>query len=117
VKYFEVVLRVSGHNPIVLKPGKLLRAEITTARYNSVVVVPRVAIVEESLKQYIWIDGPGGPTKTRIEIGSGDTARAVIKSGADEGDEVLLNPPKSSDSAKQTRQKSASNISPAELGR
>ncbi len=121
VKYFEVVLRVSGYDPAVLKPGKLLRAEITTASYDNVVVVPRVAIVEESLKHYIWIDGPGAPAKRGIEIGSGDTARVVIRAGADEGDAVLLNPPRSSDSAKEQGQKNAqkntSTNNPAELGR
>ncbi len=101
VKYFEVMLKVDGRGGEILKPGKLVRAEITTASYDAALVVPRVAVVEESSKNYVWTLRAGTPEKRSVEIGSGDTARVVIKSGVSEGESVLLNPPKQSDAAKQ----------------
>jgi HlyD family secretion protein len=103
VKYFEVVLKIAGRGGDVLKPGKLVRAEITTASYDEAIVVPRVAIVEEALKRYVWALRSGTPEKRAVEIGSGDEARAVIKSGVYEGEAVLLTPPKQSDSANEGR--------------
>jgi HlyD family secretion protein len=100
VKYFEAVLKVEGRGGDILKPGKLVRAEITTASYDAALVVPRVAVVEESLKNYVWTLRAGTPEKRSVEIGSGDTARVVIKSGVGEGEAVLLNPPEQSDAAK-----------------
>jgi RND family efflux transporter MFP subunit len=99
VKYFEVLLKVEGRGGEILKPGKLARAEITTASYDSALAVPRVAVVEEALKHYVWTAQSGAPEKRYVEIGSGDTARIVIKSGVSEGETVLLNPPKQSDAA------------------
>jgi len=101
VKYFEAVLKVEGRGGEILKPGKLVRAEITIAGYEAALVVPRVAVIEESLKNYIWTLRAGAPEKRPVEIGSGDTARVVIKSGVNEGDAILLNPPRQSDTAKQ----------------
>lgn len=94
VKYFEVVLKVDGRGGEILKPGKLVRAEITTASYDQALVIPRVAVVEEALKHYVWTLRGGAPEKRAVEIGSGDTARVVIKAGVSEGEAVLLNPPK-----------------------
>jgi predicted methyltransferase len=52
------------------------------------------------LKHYVWALQSGAPEKVAVEIGSGDTARVVIRSGVKEGDAVLLNPPKQSEAAK-----------------
>lgn len=100
VKYFEVVLKVVGRGSEILKPGKLIRAEITTASYDETLVVPRVAVAEEALKHYVWMLRSGTPEKRAVEIGSGDTARVIIKSGVSEGEAVLLNPPQQGDAAK-----------------
>jgi multidrug efflux pump subunit AcrA (membrane-fusion protein) len=101
VKYFEVVLKIAGRGGEILKPGKLARAEITTASYDEALVVPRVAVVEEALKHYVWVQRGGAPEKRAVEIGSGDTARVVIKVGVNEGEAVLLNPPRQGDAAKE----------------
>ncbi len=99
VKYFEVILKVVGRGGEVLKPGKLVRAEITTAHYDEAFVVPRVALVEESLKFFVWVDRSGSPERREVEIGSGDTARVVIRSGLSQGESILLNPPRQRDTA------------------
>jgi len=101
VKYFEVSLKISAPGGEVLKPGKLVRAEITTANYDEAFVVPRVSLVEESLKFFVWVDHSGTPEKREVEIGSGDTARVVVKSGLNQGESILLNPPRQNGPAKE----------------
>jgi len=101
VKYFEVSLKVSEPGGDILKPGKLVRAEITTAKYDEALVVPRVSLVEESLKYFVWVNNSGTPEKREVEIGSGDTARVVVKSGLNQGESILLNPPRQSDPARE----------------
>jgi HlyD family secretion protein len=103
VKYFEVILKVDGSGGEILKPGKIVHAKITTSSYDEAIAVPRVALVEESLKHYVWAlpsGGGGEPQKREVEIGTGDSARVVIKSGLREGDSILLNPPQPADDAK-----------------
>jgi len=99
VKYFEAVLKVEGRGGEILKPGKLVRVEITTASYDEAFVVPRVAVVDEALKHYVWTVWSGAPEKRAVEIGSGDMARVVIKSGVSEGEAILLNPLKPTEAA------------------
>lgn len=94
VKYVEVILKVEGSDSDILKPGKLLHAEIIIAYYPEAIVIPRVAVIEEALKSYIWIESSDGPQKREIETGTGDAARVVVLSGILEGESVLLNPPK-----------------------
>lgn len=115
VKYFEVALNIAGRGGEILKPGKLVRAEITTASYDQALVVPRVVVTEESLKHYVWTLRNGAPEKRAVEIGSGDTARVVIKSGVSEGETVLLNPPKQGDAAREPT--SSAKSSPSGVGK
>jgi HlyD family secretion protein len=94
VKYFEVVLKLDARGSSVLRPGKLVRASITVAELESALTVPRSAVVEENRKFFVWVQHPVAPEKRDVEIGSGDTARVVIRSGVQDGERVLLNPPR-----------------------
>jgi multidrug efflux pump subunit AcrA (membrane-fusion protein) len=112
VKYFEIILKVEGKSGEVLKPGKLVHASIITAEHADAVVIPKVALVEESLRFYAWVQSPGGPERSEVEVESGDAARVVVRSGISEGDQVLLNPPKQSDVAGQKNKASSSSRGP-----
>lgn len=100
VKYFEVLLKVQGQGGEILKPGKLVRTDIRTAHFPDALVVPRGALTEEARKFYVWVQRPNAPEKREVEIGSGDSARVVVRSGVREGESVLLNPPKSADASR-----------------
>ncbi len=93
VKYFEVLLKMEARGSEILRPGKLVHASLTVAELDSAVTVPRSAVVEENRKFYIWVYHPAGPEKRDVEIGSGDTSRVVLRSGVQDGERVLLNPP------------------------
>jgi multidrug efflux pump subunit AcrA (membrane-fusion protein) len=96
VKYFETILKVNGEVGDVLKPGKLVRADITVGEHADVLTAPRVAVVDEGQRQFVWVQGPAGPTRREVRIAGGDMARVVVTSGVAEGETVLLVPPPSS---------------------
>lgn len=119
VKYFEVILKVDGQGGEILKPGKIAHAEITTSSYHEAFTVPRVAVVTETLKHYVWaLPASGGaPEKRQVELESGDTARVVIKSGVGEGESILLNPPRPTDDANPGAQPNPAAVSNAGVAR
>jgi multidrug efflux pump subunit AcrA (membrane-fusion protein) len=88
VKYFEVTLSLTGSSHDVLRPGKLVRAEITIAEYDRILTVPRFAIVQEGAHTFVFI----GKEKRPVQLDTGDRATAVIRSGLRSGESVVLNP-------------------------
>jgi HlyD family secretion protein len=94
VKYFEVLLKIEAKADEVLRPGKLVHARIAVARLTDALVVPRSALSEENRKFFVWVDHPQAPERREVEIGSGDSARISLLSGARDGESILLNPPK-----------------------
>ncbi len=94
VKYFEVLLKMEVRGGEILRPGKLVRTSITVAELDSALTVPRSTLVEDNRKFYVWAYHPTGPEKRPVEIGSGDTSRVVVRSGIQDGEQLLLNPPK-----------------------
>ncbi len=94
VKYFEVLLKMEARGGEILRPGKLVRASITVAELDSALAVPRSAVVEENRKFCVWVYHPAGPEKRDVAIGSGDTSRVVLRSGVQDGERLLLNPPR-----------------------
>ncbi len=102
VKYFEVLLKIDAKDSQVLRPGKMVRAQITVAELKDALVVPRGALSEENRKFFVWVDRPGAPEKRAVEIGPGDGARIALLSGVREGESVFLNPPKAEIQKKDT---------------
>jgi HlyD family secretion protein len=96
VKYFEAVLSIAAAAGEALKPGKLVRADITVADHASAITVPRVAVVDEGHKHFVWVQGSTGAERREVQMATGDTARVVLTTGIGEGEAVLLVPPRSS---------------------
>lgn len=88
VKYFEVILALTGNNSDVLRPGKLIRAEITIAEYERALTVPRFAVLQEGTQTFVFV----GKEKRSVQLETGDRATAVIRSGVRAGESVVLNP-------------------------
>ncbi|MEW6737056.1 MAG: biotin/lipoyl-binding protein [Acidobacteriota bacterium] len=103
VKYLEVILKISVTNEEILKPGKSVHADIITTQYQEALVVPRVAIIEEALKYYVWVKGVNTLEKREVKLGVGDSARVAVVSGLQEGESILLNPPSSNTLNKKKR--------------
>jgi multidrug efflux pump subunit AcrA (membrane-fusion protein) len=96
VKYFEVVLRVDGDAPGILKAGKLVHVEITTASHRNAITVPRIAVLEGAGTHAVWVVGPEGLERRAVQVAPGDHVRLLITSGLDAGAVIRLDPPRDS---------------------
>lgn len=92
VKYFETVLRIDDVDAEVLAPGKLMRAEITTAAHPRAITVPRIAVVEDDGAHCVWVEGDTGVVRREVQVGVGDATHLVVTAGLAAGDVVRLDP-------------------------
>lgn len=80
-----------------LRPGMSAEVEITVAEHENVLLIPVAAIVEHDDGAFCWVQPTGGlandqPTRKQIEIGDSNEIFAIVRSGLEEGELVLLNP-------------------------
>jgi HlyD family secretion protein len=77
-----------------LRPNMSVTAEITTQERTNVLVVPESAVIyDDHGVPFVEIHDPGtqtGRRKVPIQIGVNDGIRAEVKSGLQEGQEILL---------------------------
>jgi membrane fusion protein (multidrug efflux system) len=91
-----VVLRVDGDAPGILKAGKLVHVEITTASHRNAITVPRIAVLEGAGTHAVWVVGPEGLERRAVQVAPGDHVRLLITSGLDAGAVIRLDPPRDS---------------------
>jgi HlyD family secretion protein len=75
-----------------LKPGMNAKVEVTITRHLDVLTIPVTAVVETETGQLCWVRTDDGVERRSLELGDGNTMSIVVKSGLQEGDEVVLNP-------------------------
>jgi len=75
-----------------LKPGMNAKVEVTITRHLDVLTIPVTAVVETETGQLCWVRTNDGVERRSLELGDGNTMSIVVKSGLEEGDEVVLNP-------------------------
>ena len=92
-KSFKVEVTLDG--PVTgLRPGVTAKAEIRVENLTGVLHVPLHAIVPEDGKHLAFVvKGDGYETRT-VEIGKHDSLRVEVRSGLDEGEEVVLYDPR-----------------------
>ena len=77
-----------------LKPGMSAEVEIIIAQHTDVLTIPVAAIVEqEESPPHCWVKTHNGIKKRELELGDSNNIHTIVKTGLQEGDEVLLNPP------------------------
>ncbi len=81
------------HGSRRLHSGMNCRVEIDVASYDNVVSVPIQAVISSNGKHYVYRERDGVVARQRVELGPGNTARVIIRSGVRLGDNVQLNPP------------------------
>jgi multidrug efflux pump subunit AcrA (membrane-fusion protein) len=94
VKYVEAVLRVEATAPEILKAGKSVHVDITTATHANVVTVPRIAVVETGGTHAVWVVNGGALDRREVEVAPGDHAHLIVTAGLAAGDVVTLDPPR-----------------------
>jgi HlyD family secretion protein len=102
IKGFEVVGELEGakHG---LKPGVSVSMGVPLGRAEDAISVPITAVFGEDGEKVVYLNAEGAPERRVVEIGLSDSARAEIRSGLEEGDEVLLARPENPSAKKSGR--------------
>jgi multidrug resistance efflux pump len=88
VKYDSVVRLPSVPG---LKPGMSAEVEIIIDQYEDVLVIPVTAVVETAQGAFCWVVTAEGTERRSLELGDSDNDFAVIQTGLQEADVVVLN--------------------------
>lgn len=89
IKGFQVQAAISNADGR-LKPGMSVSMEVPIDRADNVVTVPVSAIFKEDDGKVIYVRKGGQIEKRHVAVGLSDLSRAEIKSGIEEGEEILL---------------------------
>lgn len=91
LKVYKTEILITDPMPDV-KPGVSARAEIVITNLQNVISVPVQAVTSRRGKPVVYLAG-NQPQMTPVDIGMFNTKFIEIKSGLEEGDQVLLSPP------------------------
>ena len=92
VRYDTMVAVPPAEN---LKPGMSAEVEIVIAQHADVLTIPVAAIVEQKdSPPHCWVKTLEGIEKRELTLGDSNNVHTIVENGLQEGDEVLLNPPK-----------------------
>lgn len=89
IKGFEVQAQIE-ENQTILKPGMSVSMDVPIGRADKVVTVPVSAVFKEKDERVVYVRKGGEVQRRVVAVGLTDLSRAEIKSGLDEGEEILL---------------------------
>jgi RND family efflux transporter MFP subunit len=93
VKVFDVAVEPIEQDSR-LRPGLSAAVEILVSRHEDALYVPLASVFLDELdRTMVYVRGRGGPSPRPVEIAASNDRVAVIASGVEEGDEVLLGLP------------------------
>jgi multidrug efflux pump subunit AcrA (membrane-fusion protein) len=95
-KVFEVKIEVI-ESDTTLRPGMTTSNAIETMALKDVLSVPLEAITSDDNVPYVFKRNGSGVVKQEVETGEMNDSHVVIKRGLEEGDVVLLVPPRDAD--------------------
>ena len=94
VKYFQTIVSLDKNDAELMKPGVKLKAEISATSMQSVVVVPRSAVVKKEADYVVYVvKGAGQFEAVKVKLGQGDLIQVVVTEGLQAGQVLALNPP------------------------
>jgi macrolide-specific efflux system membrane fusion protein len=73
-----------------LKPGMSVSMEVPLGHADQVVTVPVAAIFKEKDQNVVYVRKGAAVQRRVVAVGLTDMSRAEIKSGVEEGEEILL---------------------------
>jgi HlyD family secretion protein len=93
VKIFDVTIKVTDQDER-LKPGLTTTVEILVNENPDVLHVPLAAVfLDEHEQAVVYVNEGGRPAKRPVELGGSTDRLAIVKSGVEEGEELLLGLP------------------------
>ena len=94
VKYFQTTVALDNTDQELMKPGVKLKAKIRAGEMDSVIAVPRSALVKKEAGFVAFVQsGPGRFEPVAVGLGQGDMAQVVVTDGLKPGQVIALNPP------------------------
>jgi len=87
---FETIVALDSEKE--LKPGMSAEVEVVLARYESVLTIPVVAVVEMEQEYFCWVKTSDGPQRRVVQLGDSNDQFILVEAGLKQGDEVVLNP-------------------------
>jgi multidrug efflux pump subunit AcrA (membrane-fusion protein) len=95
LKVFDVTIRVKGEDER-LKPGLSTTVELLVSDHPGALWVPLAAVFVDDLDRTVVYRRDGRAVEQRVvELGGSTDRVAIVSSGLEEGDEILLAPPES----------------------
>lgn len=94
VKYFQTIVALDKNDVTLMKPGVKLKADISAISLQSVIVVPRSAVVKKDSDYFVYVvKGAGQFEQVKVKLGQGDMIQVVVTEGLQAGQVLALNPP------------------------
>jgi HlyD family secretion protein len=90
----EIPIRIKiGKSDPRLIPDLTGSAEVVMSSEQNTVVAPRAAVFEESGGSFVFIQGPEGWLKKKVDLGLSSFTSVAVRSGLEKGDVVALQRP------------------------
>jgi HlyD family secretion protein len=93
VQYYEGIVKLD-HVPQGLRPGMTAQVEIALPRLEHVLTVPPEAVRFENGHDVCFVIHEEGLERRDVKLGQVTTSMAQVTEGLEEGEQVVLNPPK-----------------------
>jgi HlyD family secretion protein len=93
VQYFGVTVTLDKTDPIVMKPGARVRAELEIESRNNVFSIPRQAIFEKEGKKLVYRKRGDRFESVPVEIATSSPGRVVVTKGLAKGDALAMRDP------------------------
>jgi multidrug efflux pump subunit AcrA (membrane-fusion protein) len=87
-----IKLKIDKMDPRVI-PDLTGSAEIVLNSERNTMLIPRSAVFAENNESYVFVQGPEGWIKKKVEVGMPNFTNVAIKSGIQKGDVVALQRP------------------------
>ena len=97
VKVYTTQITIDGAHDI-LKPGMSAKVEVLIEQLKNVLIVPIQVVANREGKKVCYIATPQGPKQRQVQTGSFNDTYVHIISGLEAGEQVLLIPPKLTES-------------------
>lgn len=92
-RVYATEIKINESNNVDIRPGMSARAEIFIDRVENALVVPVQCIANQGGEKICYVKTPDGHRTVKVETGTFNDNFVQIKSGLQERDPVMLNPP------------------------
>ncbi len=93
-KVYTTVVELDGENPeSQLRSRMAAGVTILVDEVKDALIVPLQAVRRDRSVNYVWLQTPGGPVATPVDVGRHNAEHVSIQTGVKAGDKVYLAPP------------------------